>query len=348
MSTKSTLDDIYQKLPDKEPLLDFDSFLIGDGSAKLMQGLDKRVSKSKQLIGIDSAKDLLTLQDEDKFKRSINDIKSFSGSPNPLTGDESFKVFFEKKKEIFDYYGYLTIKSQTFKGRPVLEKDLVVSKDDKYLLSYILEKGFNDCNIIQSLAYLLAYKELGVLKVIFRGLDGCALCNAHDGNIFDIEYLISKMSRGDFIVHEYCACTFIPVFMERKFFAERIQVDIDSVYIGKVLVKNMPKEFETDLFKCLPTINCSEVIFQDFTKFEDWSVDIVRKEGDTLLVHNDYLRGRSPLDYLLSWIEISSREEVNIPSDFSNMEVYYLNGHKVIEKDGNFIDTETGKVISVV
>ncbi|HUV58775.1 MAG TPA: hypothetical protein VMW09_01530 [Desulfatiglandales bacterium] len=348
MDVKTTLEEIYNQLPDEEPLLDFDAFLIGDGSAKLMQGIDKRVSKSRQLIGINSTKDLDNLSKKEEFKKSVDDIDKFDSFPEFLSEDKVFDLFLTKKKEIFDYYGYLSIKSQAFKGRPVLEKDLVVSKDDRYLLSYILEKELNEISIIKSLAQLLAYKELGVLRVIFRGLDGCALCNAYNGNTFNVESLISKLSSGESIAHRYCTCAFIPIFNERKFFEERIQVNIDSVYIGKVLVKNMPKEFEIDLFTHLPKLDCTEVVFKDFTKFEDWSVDVVRKEGDILFVHNDYIRGRSPLDYLLNWIDMSSRVEVIILNDVSNMDVYYLNGHKVIEKDGNFIDIDTGKVVSVV
>ena len=348
MNTKQLFEDIYKDLPDEDPSLEFDAFFVGDGSAQIMKGIEKRKSKSGQLIGINSIDELLKRPEENKLEKSLDDLSEFAGNYTPLNNAEMHNTFLAKKKEIFDFYGYLSLKSASFKGRPILEKDLIVTKDNKYLLSYMLENNITECSVIEALAILLAYKEMGVLRVIFKSVDDCPLCKSFDGNVFNIDELVSKFTAGDRFIHLNCPCDFIPIFANRYIFSERIQVDIDSVYVGKVLVKNLPKEFENYLSKYLDKLDCSEVVFKDFTKFEDWSVDVIRKEGDSLLVHNDYIRGRSPLDYLAWWVESAEFEEVIIPEDTSNLDIYYLNGHKVIEKNGKFIDINTKKVISVV
>ncbi|MDC1299931.1 hypothetical protein N8Z24_00330 [bacterium] len=348
MDIKKVLENINKDLPEEDSSLDFDSFFIGDGSAQIMKGIEKKVSRSDQLIGINSVAELIEKSKGPKFQNSLDDLEEFSGNYASLNNDEVYNTLLDEKREIFDFYGYLSIKSAAFKGRPILEKDLIVTKDDKYLLSYMLENEIRDLSVVKAISSLLAYKELGILRVIFKQVDGCPLCKAFDGSVFGVEELINKFSAGDAVIHASCPCTFIPIFVNRYIFAERINIDIDSIYVGEVLVKNMPKEFEAYLGEYLTQLDCSEVIFEDFTKIESWNVEVVRKEGKTLRVHNDYIRGRSPLDYLEWWLESSDPEDVIIPEDTSNLDIYYLNGHKVIEKDGNFIDINTGKVICVV
>ena len=89
---------------------------------------------------------------------------------------------FKIKKDIFSLFGYLAHKSIQVSGRPVRERDLVLSSDDSYLLSYLEGEGKGIYNIVNALAQLSAYQEMGFSEVKFHRVDECPLCKVFDGS----------------------------------------------------------------------------------------------------------------------------------------------------------------------
>ena len=127
---------MFDSFPDEEEVKDFDSFFIGDGSQSLMTK-DSRKNNNFQLTGIASVSDLMRKRDiTEKFEDSLkDDLKEFIPE---LSIDSSVEEYFCKvKKEIFDVFNFMELKSKRLGGRPFREIDLIVSRDDRYLLSYL-------------------------------------------------------------------------------------------------------------------------------------------------------------------------------------------------------------------
>jgi len=241
------------------------------------------------------------------------------------------------------------IKSQQFSGRPIRERDLVLSEDDRYLVNYLISQGVIDNYLFDSLAQLSALLEMGFSKVRFNQRDGCALCLAHDGLSYDIKTLISLLGSGKYLVHEFCECYYIPIIEDRK--AVKVKVDEPEVCVADTVIKNLPIEFLDEIYLLLSGmqevgLSYSEISFSDFMDVEKWDHEVVKQVGDTLCVHSMYLGDKSPIDYLRAWVIAESKTlEDYSDVDISELDVYYLNGKKVVEIDGFYIDVETKKVV---
>ena len=346
--TSEIIQKMFDSFPDEEELKDFDSFFIGDGSQSLMTK-DSRKNNNFQLTGIASVSDLMRKRDiTEKFEDSLkDDLKEFIPE---LSIDSSVEEYFCKvKKEIFDVFNFMELKSKRLGGRPFREIDLIVSRDDRYLLSYLQSTGVSDFGVFNSIAKLKALSDLGFAEARFVQTDCCPLCEAYDGTIYNIENTLSIVSAGNPLIHENCICDFIPVIRKRKEFTGIFKIDIDSVYVGETLVENLPIEYKDELYNLIPMLGYDKIVFAgykehavSFTKDSDGG--LIVEDGKTLHVCSDYLRNYSLLDYLKFWL-ISSEAGVDVSeavdAKVSTGDVYYLNGHKVVEIDGLYYDIET-------
>ena len=357
--TKKIIEKMYESFPDKEsfdPSQEFDSFLVGDGSAHLIGKSGRNINKSiNQLTGIESISDLQE-ESADLPYQVVDDLEKFDFPIIKIEGSvEDF--FYKKKKEYLDKFGFLEVKSKSLRGRPILERDLVVNNDDGYLLHYMEGHGFCSVQTISALAQLSACKDMGFSEVKFSQVDNCPLCIAYDGSVHKVSNLISKLGSGQDLIHGGCSCEFIPVIRNRDQFKD-IQDGLTlSAYIDKVYFKRLPLEFvdliTSDLVRRIPY---EEVHFIDLgnLKREDLKLVSVGKEdvvidmGDSLWINQNYVLNYSPFDFLKLWLDSLEVKtvEVNGKSE-SDQEVLYLNGRRVVSRGSDYVDVKTGEVVSL-
>jgi len=328
MDAVQTIQSVWDALPDNEALLDFDTFLIGDGAKSLM-GLDKPLF----MFNFD--------EKEDEKIVCENDLSEFD--KNPVYIEDVENIFYDIKKEIFERFGYLKRKSEQFSGQLFLEKDLIISQDDQYLMEYLKGHDLNENSLTNAIAQLCAYKELGFLRVKFYSVDDCSICNAFDGNILVVENLISNFCVKNFFSHEFMQCKFVPVIEDRKYFANYLDIDVENVFVGETLVENFPIEYTNELTKILENVKYKKVIFCNFSKFEDVTNEVVIEVKENLYVDNKYLESYSPIDLLKIWL--GSEEKIVEKVEGSIEEIYYLNGKRVKKTQQGFVDVESGEIV---
>lgn len=353
------IEKMYESFPDSETFdesQDFDAFLVGDGSAHLIkQSGGRSNNSSNQLTGINSVRDLYETTNE-VLTELEDDMAEFSQDPIPV--DIAYDDFlFAKKKEYLDKFGFLQERSKLFKGRPIRERDLVINNDDGYLLHYMESHNFCSKQNLAALAQLSACKDMGFNEVKFSQVDGCPLCIAYEGAIYQVSDLISRFGSGQAFIHEGCFCEFIPVIRSRKPF-ENIQDGLTlSAYIGKVYFKRLPLEFVDFITpELVERIPYEEVSFVNFDELGEEASNLVKvKFGDVVLdldnsiwIHENYASNYSPFDFLVSWLDSLKVKPVEVTCEGSDsQDILYLNGRRVRERDGNYIDIETGEVVSM-
>ena len=336
---------MYDSFPEEEELKDFDSFFIGDGSRSLMSKRSDKINTNSQLMGISSITDLLNNNKEVSYDDClVDDTESFIPE---LVVDEPVEPYFCRiKKEVFDSFGFLEIKSKRLEGRPFREIDLLISGDDKYLLNYLQSVGIEDYGVYNAIAQLKALSEMGFTEVRFVQKDCCPICESYDGYVYSLDVALSIVCSGKHLIHRNCICKFIPVIRDRDSCNSLFKVDLPEVYVGDSLVENLPLEYECELYSLIPSLNCSKVVFVSMKDLSELvgSNSLVMKKDDTIYVCVDYLGNYSLLDYLTNWLnlveaDIDVTEEID--NKISSGDIYYLNGQKVVEVEGIYFNIDT-------
>jgi len=333
------ISDLYNSLPDESEFdsnQQFDAFLVGDGSKGFLNKQDLKLSK-QLIVSFDSVVPTSDIE-------CIDDLYEFSIDDNLVDDCEYF--LFNAKKDIFNKFSFLEKKSKQLKGVPVREKDLILNVDDLYLISYIRDHGYNLESTLRLLSQLLSYKDMGFVDVKFINIDNCSLCKAYDGSIYNIKELISLIGSGNVFIHKGISCKFIPVIGGKN--REEYSINIGK---GGVEFINFPIEY-VDLLTddLLGLINYKVVEFKDFCKLKNLlSQDVVfEKDVDTLFVHNDYVGIFSPFDFLIEWLNSKNNELLDIDIEIlKGLDVFYLNGYKVVEYNGVYIDIDTNKPVKI-
>lgn len=346
------LKQMYNSYSTEDILVEDDCFLLGDGNKDLLRGCNRsNTNRSAQLMGIVSVADLKSQPIESSTVEIEQDLDDFKG-PEPTQWFENLieDYFYKAKKETFDKFNYVEQKSKALSGRLIREVDLVITDDDKYLIHYLIGSGVTDNFLFDSLAHLSALYEMGFREVRFTQKDNCALCTAYDGNLYDIKSLISLLGSGEYLVHEFCACSFIPVIKDRA--KTKVIVDREEVYIGETLVKNLPIEFEDELYSLIEKSFYKEVHFINFLDNDGWSHEVVTQSDNILYVHSGYLGNKSSFDYLKFWEENAKKSVKDSLSysdeDLQGLDVFYFEGRKIVEIDGFYIDIETKEIVQGV
>jgi len=340
------IQDMFDTYPEEEELKDFDSFLIGDGSAELMSRMDKpKTNRNSQLTGIYSLEDLgnITKVKESLYDDSLTDDLEEYNLELEIS-EEPLDYYFKIKKEVFSVYNFIELKSKKYVGKPFKEIDLVVTGNERYQLQYIINNVSLDYGIINSLAQVRALSDMGFLEAKFLQNDCCPLCEAFDGNVYNLTQIGDLFGSGKTLIHGNCIGTFIPVIRDRSNVIDLV-VDIESTYIGNTKVNNLPIEYTSELYKIVPMAGVKVVHFVDIpNEFEDYDGEFVRLVGSELYVHNSYYGLYSPLDFLRGWVEcldveVGSLEKIE--SSVKSGDIYYLDGKKVVEIDGLYFDVDT-------
>ena len=350
---------LYDSLPandDFDESVNFDSFLVGDGSAQLMKksSKDRSQNSSNQLMGIFDVGDLVNSKEDECEIEAKDDLDEFAIDPIPVDSPVE-DYFFSIKKKYFDLFDYLIEKSKQLVGRPIRERDLVLNNDDSYLLKYIESHEYVSDQLLNQLAQLSACKDMGFVRVVFypkESLDNCPLCKAHKGTVYYTNDLLNKIGSGEDFIHEGCACTFIPVLQNRKELAHIKYGLTLTAYVGDVYFERLPIEYanflSVGLLNALAGCKVCFVDFSDEKKIEELELspdDVVVESGDSIYVRDSYLGSFSPLDFLEQWVFGEETRIMDVSED-SSEEVFYLNGVKVVERNGKYMD-ESGNIVDL-
>jgi len=344
-NAESVFDKMFQDWSESgDSLLDFDPFLIGEGNKRRFSDSEESLRFNKQLLDP-------SLQDiEPVYKEG--DLALYDLESTKLCAESIEDFFFKTKKDIFVRYDYLTTLSKKHKKALVKERELVCSVKHTYLVKYFIDNNLFEENVVRSVAQICAYSDMGFVDVLFVPVDKCPLCVANSGNIFNIDTLLSNFEYLGNFMHKGCVCEFLPVVRSRKDY-ESLKIDVASVYIGNTLFINFPKELEL-LFddNFVQSLCTRKVVFSDISeevKNNENLFYVVSDEGDFLKVHSNYLGSYSPYDFLKFWVDSNKTvaKEVASISDLSEDSIYFLEGKKVFEKNGQYFDLATGERVVV-
>lgn len=317
----------------------FDSFLVGDGSAKLLTSYIEEESRGHQIF-IPEEKAFVLVQD-DLPKVDESSIIQLT------TRDEVDWVFYTCKKTLYDLFGFLEIKSRGWMGAVKFE-DLVMDDADKYLIDYLFGT-IKDIEIWKQLATLSACQNMGISHVKFFSDHACPLCRASTGSILSVESLLRSLCTGGQVTHSGCGAELFPVLYREKYEGPLTELDIELITLGDRDILHAPVEFyRTGKLDELSEIHWPEV---DFVNMPQWCKDnrvdasgvVVYEEDETLYVHNSYVGDMGPLDFISYYVGLSPVKEKLGEVELSVAETYWLNGKSVVKHGRNFYDAKTGE-----
>jgi len=340
----------------------FDAFFIGDVSYELLKREIRHVNKSysNQLIDTiiknDAACDQQVALDGSKWAFDIkNDISEYE-IEHIIVNDikEIEKIFELEKKIIFESFDFIRIRSENLGSIPMKERDLILNELDIHTIKYISDK-IDDYHTISSIAKLMAYKDMGIEEVKFIERDGCMICKAFDGVITNIDYYLDSLMTGNTITHSCCECNFMPVIKRnvyKGFLNENVLNKKECLNINGVKLYNTPTELlfipEFEYLISLLKSKNTEVVFENLYKFcinvmeevvENKEDLIIVQYCDKLYIHNSYIDGYGPLDFIKSYIGYSEKPDV-LEKEVDG-EIFYVNGSMVIRHNGEFWDFNT-------
>jgi hypothetical protein len=322
----------------------YDAFLVGDGSAKLLDSYIEVDSCSRQITNPFNAAD-----EDESFIEIKSDIESLVDDTLSvkLEGREEINfAFYSYKKEAYNLFGYVELKSSQMAGIPIKIEDLVMDDADKYLIDY-LSSFVDDLYTWKQLAKLHACSNMGISHVRFVPDHDCPLCKALSGSIVLVDEMIKLLCRGGHFSHPYCPCDLAPVVYRESYSGSLVgQLDKDLITLGDRDFLHVPKELlvSTELEDIAAKLLCPEV---DFVNMPQWCRDnkiessglVAYLEDETLYVHNSYIGNATPLDYLNSFIDSES-----LPSklmDRNKADAYWMDGREVLKYKGSYYDHKT-------
>lgn len=233
---------------------EIDDFFVGKASAEKAFGCVRM--QVGQLSGVVNVSDLKKHEEAEGFE-VVDDlfydveIREF----------DIQKVYFEEKKKAYDRFNFVEYLASLVEV-PVREKDLVLDDTDLYLIEFL--QG-NVCeNSVKGIATVLAFDYMGIGNVKFESKCSCDICQTLDGLVVPCSEVYEKLSRGGFVIHPDCECSWLPV----------CKMDWIVPEIGK------PVEF-CDLS----------------------SKSVVVLEDDVIHVHDEYVGDLGPLDFLRMYLE---------------------------------------------
>lgn len=313
-----------------------DAFLIGDGSARLLEGYVEDDSYSKQ---ISLEEDSIPIEDD--ISNKVHDITELT------TRDEIDFVFYQYKKQAYDLFDFVKQKSTMLRGIPVKVEDLVLDDADKYLIDYLIGT-VKDLYIWRQLAQLHAYSNMCISQVQFFSKHDCQLCKANLGSIFMSDLLLRSLCTGGNISHPGCDCELFPVVYRESYegpLANLLEIELLTLADRDFL--HVPVElYRSNRLDRFVDIPIPEVDFVNMPKWcsdnkiKDSSGLVVYSEEETLYVHNSYVGDKGPIEFL----DMYFGSDI-VPSrltDFAGKDQYLLDGKLVVKHGGYYYDAETG------
>lgn len=335
-----------------------DNFLIGDGSAKLMKHHRLERNFSEQLVGVfgerDLSKDNLKSHlDQDPIVESENDIEVFANKDVVFTEDFE-KIFLICKKQVYDVFNFLSIKSEKMGDTPVKEEDLIVTKEDRDFISYMESYGPHDYFSVDKIARLLALREMGITEVMFLSVDDCPICLSYDHCIFNRDVIFFQLLREGFS-HRYADFDIFPV-VRREFYTGSLGkvLDIPRIEVSGVTFKNVPIEYKDDLDTISSKLGegfSKEVEFTDIIRYcflnsiEETPGMVVYEDDERIVIHNSYVGSLGPMDFLYNYIDVEKEETEKIDISLLEGDSYYIKGVECGEYEGSYWNKQTGEKV---
>jgi len=318
----------------------FDAFLVGDGSARLMEGYVEDVQLSRQALVMDAVDSLVDIKE---------DVETYGDSSQTATvsnREDIDAAFYLYKKETYDIFGYVELKSSWMRGVPVKLEDLVLEDADKYLIDY-LASTVTDLYVWKQLARLQACLNMGISHVRFQSSHDCAICKSLKGKIISVENLLRVLCRGGNLSHAFCPCDVIPVVYREKYDgALKGALDKDVVIWGDKDLLHVPLELlfeETGLAGCIdggfPWIEVDFVnmpLWCEENKIKDSQGLVVYAEDETLYVHNSYVGNSTPVDYLTTFLNSPLVPDTLTEEDKLSAVSYWMDGREVLKHGGHY------------
>lgn len=302
-------------LTDNETLLDFDPFLVGEGSYSDMKSVKNPFN---QITGVSSVSDLKS-KTEDYYFTQIDDLHDFDKKEEPVK--DYFDLFVNRKMEILDRFGYLSEKSLRGHGKLVSGIDLAVTDNDRALLKKLEVKSKN---MVLTIADLSSYADMRFEKLKYYNVNcECPVCSASTGitiNTVDAFHQVMGPSR---FLHKGFDGLFIPVIPPK--------MKSDFQIFG-VDYFDMPIEFY-DILVSRKYKSDKPIKFLDFSKIESWEGEVVCETESSVLVHDDYIGNSNAVDFLYSWFH-------PFVSKVDMKGIFYYKGRKVEVRNGNYFDIE--------
>lgn len=352
---RQIIQEMFDTHPEEDPLLEFDEFLVG---GTMRQDVPAYIAAQRSLTWqLSGVRDVETLRRGEVESEEIiaveDDLDEFVSEQLEILDEEQYeKLFLAMKIRAFNLYHFLDIKSAALGDIPVKEKDLVLDEDDYYILDY-LKQAVTDYHAVASVATLTACENMGIYAVRFRERDGCPVCRALDGNIYETRMLIGLIAGGNHVSHPYCDCHWEPVIW-RELYGGPLEgyLDVDEVtHRGKKLV-NVPVELEIEIRDLSEKIAFDRIEFVDMKdhlrenlEIEDLEGIVAVVEDDVLFIHHSYVGSHGPADFLREFARIKALPAKISVANLENAEVYLLGGRRVAKWDGRYWDPVTGELL---
>lgn len=317
--------------------IEFDGYLVGEGSLSQLEASISPESYSEQLLG--------KRAEGDPGFSTVDDINDYAGDPIDLDSREEVDwVYVEGKREAYDRFDYLSIQSRGIQGVPVKVADLILGDTDRYLIDY-LHETITDLYVWQNIAVLRAYEDMGVQSVMFLAEHDCPLCESYHRRLFPVDQVLQLLCAGGCLPHAYCSCKLFPV-ITREVYAGPLDghLDIPLVSMGDVDMVDLPVEYAEYMKDNAASFPVLEMVFCNTASVAPEMAGVVAyMEEGSLYVHNSYINGRGPFDYIEEFFNAAPAVQKISADDMSGLDVFVLDGHEVVSYDGGFYDRSTGE-----
>ena len=328
---------------------ELDSFLIGDGSAKLMTGYVEANSFAHQIAVPDTHAAINLVNDVDDYADHQLEVLV-------IDRQEVDYAFHAYKKEVYDVFNYVELKSSWMPGVPIKVEDLVMDDADKYLIDYLINT-VSDLYVWKQLAKLQACLSMGIQQVRWVSDHDCPVCRALTGKPFSTEGLLRMLCNGQHVTHTACPCDLLPV-IHRESYEGVLEGHLDEPFVtwGVRDLINVPRELlaDTELQTLVEDMHWLEV---DFVSMPVWCAEndvedaqglVVHAEDETLYVHNSYVGGSTPVDYLRNFLTMSPVLNKLGAELLRESPSYWLDGQRVVKHNGQYYDQSTGDLVSIM
>jgi hypothetical protein len=327
VNMQKRVQDYFDSRSDDPVLEGFDNFFVGDEAESLMNRGSRRVHNFQGMAY------------EDVKVEMIDDLDEFAPKQLEIcTNEEALLIFREVKGSIFSVFGFVELKSKDL-SHPVREEDLIVTEDDHHLIAYLVTLDV-DIQTIRSIASFSAFKEMGVLFARFTNECECPICKAFNGKIFNISEVLETLCSGGQLTHRGCNCKWVPIFDRNQEYIFKIDIEAWE----KFHWYDVPVEI-ADEVRCISIegplhfTDISQLLEREGADTSLGFPVVFRAEDNSLYVHNGYIDGLGPPDFLREFVSENSVD------DLTDREIFLYKGKRVYSKNGLYYDVETGEVL---
>jgi len=316
-----------------------DMFFVGDGSAALMRGASSHAGGGEQLT------QLFAISGKSSGFEIEQDLDRFS--QKPVTKYDYESLLISTKKGAYGLFDFLGTKSKLF-SVPVREEDLVITEEDRHIISYLAGKQL-DINLYGAICEMLAYREMGITEVRYETNCGCPVCGVMKGRIFSVSQLMRNYSGGSYSTH--CGeFGLSPVIYRETYEGPCEDIDWEELNLLGKVVRKLPKELASNLHDLIgeldPQVKVVEFVnmSKELEEVKDSEGVVVFYKDGLLKVHNSYVGNQGPIEFLAGWLAEEETGGVDV-GDLAGCETFFWQGKKVAKYKGSYWDLCSGEKV---